>query len=192
MELRSNLRLWIHYLMTTLSPKWSIRFQFRRCHHRRLDLKNPQTLDEKIQWMKLYYYKDNALVNQCADKVRVRDYVRDCGLPDILNEVLAVYQQVDQIEWSALPEKFVMKWNFGNGGNVVCTDKAQLDIPKAEKELRSFQKIKFHLISYEPQYIFPKQLLCERFIEPSDRRNYIFFCSFYTSIIIFFFFYINW
>ncbi len=168
MELRSNLRLWIHYLMTTLSPKWSIRFQFRRCHHRRLDLKNPQTLDEKIQWMKLYYYKDNALVNQCADKVRVRDYVRDCGLSDILNEVLAVYQQVDQIEWSALPEKFVMKWNFGNGGNVVCTDKAQLDIPKAEKELRSFQKIKFHLISYEPQYIFPKQLLCERFIEPSE------------------------
>lgn len=168
MDFRSNITLWLHYLLTAISPELSIRLQFRLCHHRRLNLKNPQTLDEKIQWMKMYYYKDNALVNQCADKVRVRDYVRDCGLDEILNEVVEVYQSVDEIRWDALPDKFVMKWNFGNGGNVVCADKSKLDIAKAEKDLRRFQKIKFHLISYEPQYIFPKQLLCERFIEPSE------------------------
>ncbi len=168
MDFRSNISLWLHYLLTMLSPKWSVRFQFRLCHHRRLNLENPQTLDEKIQWMKLYYYKDNDLVNQCADKVRVRDYVRDCGLSHILNEVLALYQKVEDIDWDALPDKFVLKWNYGNGGNIVCHDKTRLDIAQAEAELRRFQRIKFHLISYEPQYIFPKQLLCERFIEPAQ------------------------
>ena len=145
MDFRSNISLWLHYLLTMLSPKWSVRFQFRLCHHRRLNLENPQTLDEKIQWMKLYYYKDNDLVNQCADKVRVRDYVRDCGLSHILNEVLALYQKVEDIDWDALPDKFVLKWNYGNGGNIVCHDKTRLDIAQAEAELRRFQIGRAHV-----------------------------------------------
>ena len=91
MDLRSTPNIWFRYLLTSISPKWTINMLFRMCHHRKPDLDHPQTLDEKIQWMKLHYYKDNALVKQCADKWTVRDYVKDCGLESILTEVIACY-----------------------------------------------------------------------------------------------------
>ncbi|MBR4912933.1 MAG: hypothetical protein IKZ54_08870 [Bacteroidales bacterium] len=180
MELRATPNLWFRYLLTTISPKWTINLLFRLCHHRKPDLDNPQTLDEKIQWMKLHYYKDNALVKQCADKWRVRDYVRDCGLESILTEVIACYNDPEKIDWGNLPEKFVLKWNFGNGGNVVCANKHDLDINVATRELKHFQKIKFHLLAAEPQYdVAKKVLICEKFIEPEQGNSpvdYKFYC----------------
>lgn len=180
MQIRSNLNNWFRYLMTSVSPKWTINLLFRLCHHRKPDLDNPQTLDEKIQWMKLHYYKDNALVKQCADKSRVRNYVKDCGLESILTEVIACYDDPEEINWESLPEKFVLKWNFGNGGNVVCADKQQLDIKQAVRELKRFQKLKFHLLAAEPQYdVAKKVLICEKFIEPEQGNSpvdYKFYC----------------
>lgn len=180
MELRSTPNIWFRYLLTTISPKWTINLLFRLCHHRKPDLENPQTLDEKIQWMKLNYYNDNELVMQCADKLRVRDYVEEKGLGHILTEVTATYRDPDEIDWEALPDKFVLKWNFGNGGNVVCPDKQKLDKAAAIRDLKRFGKLKFHLIAAEPQYNFrEKVLLCEKFIEP-ERGNspvdYKFYC----------------
>ncbi|MCR4825906.1 MAG: hypothetical protein K5882_03040 [Bacteroidales bacterium] len=180
MQIRSNLNIRFRYLMTTISPKWTINLLFRLCHHRKPDLENPKTLDEKLQWMKLHYYKDNALVKQCADKWRVRDYVKECGLESILTEVIACYDDPKEIQWEKLPEKFVLKWNFGNGGNVVCTDKQQLDIGQAVRELSHFQKLKFHLLAAEPQYdVAKKVLICEKFIEPEQGDSpvdYKFYC----------------
>ena len=137
-------------------------------------------MDEKIQWMKLHYYKDNKLVEQCADKFRVRQYVKECGLEHILNPLIKTYHQADEIDWSELPEKFVLKWNFGCGGNVICPDKSKLDIPATKRDLDRFEKIKFHLIAAEPQYDFKEKLiLCEQFIETEDGRSpvdYKFYC----------------
>ena len=129
--------------------------------------------------MKLYYYKDNPLVYQCADKYRVREYVRECGLEHILNELTATYKSPEDINWDVLPDRFVLKWNFGCGGNVICFDKKQIDKAKAMKELKEFQKIKAHLICAEPQYKMEKLLLCERFIESEDGAaptDYKFYC----------------
>ena len=77
-----------------------------------LNLKNPQTFNEKIQWLKLNTYKGNPLVNQCADKYRVRDYVENCGCGEILNELYGVYDCVDDVPWDELPDQFVLKWNL--------------------------------------------------------------------------------
>ena len=180
MEVRSIPNIWFRYLMTSISPKWTIDLLFRLCHHRKPDLENPQTLDEKIQWMKLHYYKDNALVKQCADKWRVRDYVKDCGLESILTEVIACYDDPKEINWDALPEKFVLKWNFGNGGNVVCFDNSKLDKAAAVRDLKRFGKLKFHLLAAEPQYdVAKKVLICEKFIEPAQGVSpvdYKFYC----------------
>jgi hypothetical protein len=166
--------------MTSISPKWTIDLLFRLCHHRKPDLDNPQTLDEKLQWMKLHYYKDNALVKQCADKWQVRDYVKDCGLESILTEVIAYYNDPEEINWESLPEKFVLKWNFGNGGNVVCMDKSKLDKAAAVRDMKRFGKLKFHLLAAEPQYdVAKKVLICEKFIEPEQGNSpvdYKFYC----------------
>ena len=140
MDLRSKPNLWFRYLLTTLSPKCVIRVLFRLCHHKWPDLKNPKTLDEKIQWMKLNYYKDNDLVKQCADKYRVREYVQEAGFGHILNDIVTSYHSASEINWDELPERFVLKWNFGNGGNVVCTDKSKLDKEKAVRELNAVKE----------------------------------------------------
>lgn len=180
MEVRSIPNIWFRYLMTSISPKWTIDLLFRLCHHRKPDLDNPQTLDEKLQWMKLHYYKDNALVKQCADKWQVRDYVKDCGLESILTEVIAYYNDPEEINWESLPEKFVLKWNFGNGGNVVCMDKSKLDKAAAVRDMKRFGKLKFHLLAAEPQYdVAKKVLICEKFIEPEQGNSpvdYKFYC----------------
>lgn len=180
MEIKSKGDRWFRYLLCGISPKLSVRFFYRYYFKKRLNLKEPKTLDEKIQWMKLYYYKDNPLVCQCADKYRVREYVEQCGLGHILNRVIATYNSPYEIDWDKLPQKFVLKWNFGNGGNVVCFDKDKLDKAKAVRELAEFQKVKAHLLCAEPQYKMKKVLLCEEFIEsetgetPTDYKFYCF------------------
>lgn len=180
MNIRSNSNYWFRYLLCGISPKLSVKFWYRYYFKKRLNLNNPQTLDEKIQWMKLYYYKDNPLVYQCADKYRVREYVEKCGLGHILNGLIATYKSPNEIDWNKLPRRFVMKWNFGCGGNVICFDKDKLDKEKAIRELKVFQKTKAHLLCAEPQYKMDKVLLCEEFIEaenggtPTDYKFYCF------------------
>ncbi|MCR4680602.1 MAG: hypothetical protein K5636_03195 [Bacteroidales bacterium] len=180
MVFRSKANLLLRYFVTSLSPKLSVSLLYRIYHRKKLNLKEPQTLDEKIQWMKLNYYKDNELVKQCADKYRVRDYVESCGLGHILNPLLHTFHHASEIDWSILPQKFVLKWNFGCGGNVICDDKEKLDIPSTIRDLDKFEKIKFHLIAAEPQYNFDEKLiLCEQFIETEDGLSpvdYKFYC----------------
>ena len=179
MNIRSNSNYWFRYLLCWISPKLSVKYWFYHYFHRRLNLKDPQTLDEKIQWMKLYYYKNNPLVYQCADKYRVREYVKHCGLEHILVNLIASYKSPKDIDWKTLPSKFVLKWNFGSGGNVVCTDKSKLDTILATKELCAYQKVRADLICAEPQYKMEKVLLCESFIEPEHGDtpvDYKFYC----------------
>lgn len=179
MNIKSKSNYWFRYLLCYISPKLSVRFWYRYYFGKRLNLEKPQTLNEKIQWMKIYYYKDNPLVYQCADKFRVREYVQECGLGHILNDLIAIYKTPSEINWEVLPNRFVLKWNFGCGGNVICFDKDKLDIDKAVEDLTSFQKVKAHLIDAEPQYEMEKVLLCEKFIETEDGEeptDYKFYC----------------
>lgn len=180
MKFRSKPNLLFRYALTKLSPKLSVKFLYWICHHKCPDLKNPKTLDEKIQWIKLNKCKDDALIIQCADKFRVREYVKDCGLEHILNPLYETYHTASEINWDELPQKFVLKWNYGCGGNVICDDKSKLDIPATIKDLDKFEKVKFHLIAYEPQYdIKDKRILCEHFIETETGAqpvDYKFYC----------------
>lgn len=180
MRTRSNLNMQFRYALTRISPKLNIKVLFGINFHRSIDLKHPKTLDEKLQWMKLNYYKNNALVYQCADKWRVREYVENCGLGHILNPVIKTYRHGSEINWDELPKRFVLKWNFGCGGNLVCMDKDALDKAQALKDIERFRKTKQHLLAAEPQYKMEKVLLAEEFIEgengecPVDYKVYCF------------------
>lgn len=138
---------------------------------KRINLKNPQTLDEKIQYLKFHDYYQNPLVTQCADKYAVRDYVKQCGCEEILNELYFVWDSVDEIEWDKLPNQFVIKWNFGCGQNLICFDKSKLDIEDAKRKLKEWYKIHdaFYLAYSEMQYQgIPPKLICEKLIETED------------------------
>ena len=114
-----------------MSPRWNTKLLFLRKFGRLPELKHPQTLNEKLLKQKLERFGTDPVVRQCADKYRVRDYVDGCGCGGTLNRLLAVYDRPEDIDWDALPERFAVKWNFGCGYNLICTDKqrARHDTP---------------------------------------------------------------
>ena len=112
--------------LTILSPKLNTEVVFFFKFHRRINWKNPQTLNEKILKLKLDSYGSDPKIRQCADKYAVRSYVEAKGLRDMLIPLLAAYDRAEDIVWDTLPEAFALKWNFGCGFNLICTDKKKL------------------------------------------------------------------
>ena len=114
---------WFYYTLSPISPNLTSRILYWRKFKRPLDLREPKTLNEKIIWLKLNQYNHNPLVTQCADKWRVREYVRSAGWGSILNESYGVWDSARCIPWERLPQAFVLKCNHGCGYNLICTDK---------------------------------------------------------------------
>lgn len=171
MNTNSKFSRWFKQTLTKISPKLNTRVVYFMKFKKRINLKNPQTLDEKIQYLKFHDYYKNPLVTQCADKYAVREYVEKCGCGEILNELFCAWDSVDEINWDALPNQFVIKWNFGCGQNLICFDKSKLDIEDAKRKLKEWYKIHdtFYLTYSEMQYQgIPPKLICEKLIETED------------------------
>ena len=138
--------------LSYLSPRWNTKLLYLRKFGRLPDLKHPQTLNEKLLKQKLERFGTDPVVRQCADKYRVRDYVDGCGCGGTLNRLLAVYDRPEDIDWDALPERFAVKWNFGCGYNLICTDKSALDTNAAVQQLRAWGREPFWAYYSELQY----------------------------------------
>lgn len=164
----------LNILLYNISPKLLLRFRFLlhfNYYKKFLSFKNPVTLDEKIQWMKLYYYKDNPLITQCADKYAVREFVKKMGCEETLIELYGAYDNAEEIPWEQLPQKFVIKWNFGCGQNFICKNKDDYNFEEVKQLLNKWKKDSqtFYKYGAEMQYkpIVPK-IIIERLIEPED------------------------
>ena len=81
----------------------------------KIDMESPKTFDDKIWYIKKYYY--SSLAVKCADKVSVREYVRECGFEEILIPVYGIYDSPDEIDFSRLPDECYIKCNHNSGGN---------------------------------------------------------------------------
>ena len=165
-----------------ISPRLNVKVVYFYKFKKPLDLDNPKTLDEKIQWLKLNTYRNNELVTKCADKYAVREYVANAGCGEILNELYGAYDSIMDVPWDSLPNQFVLKWNFGSGYNLIIQDKSKLDVDDAIKQLKSWYRKhnSFYLSYSELQYkdVKPK-LLCEKLIESEGGRlpiDYKFYC----------------
>ena len=99
---------------------------YQRATGKELDLENPKTFNEKIQWLKLY--DSTPIKTQLADKYLVRDWVKEKIGEEYLIPLLGVYDNFDEIDFDKLPEQFVIKCNHGCGYNIVVKDKATLKI----------------------------------------------------------------
>jgi hypothetical protein len=150
---------------------------------RRLNLKNPQRYTEKLQWYKLYYR--DPLMQQCADKYDVREYVRSKGLGYILNECYGVYERVEDIDFDSLPDQFVLKDTLGGGGNsiIICKDKATFDFENAKKQMQKWLSIDSNKKNEGREWVYQgrkHRIIIEKYIEsnPSEGGlvDYKFFC----------------
>ena len=144
-----------------------------------LDYKNPKGLNQKLYWL-ARYWQDPRVVS-CADKLAVRDYVKENGLEYILTKLYAVYDTANQIDFSQLPDRFVLKCNHcGSGINMVlCRDKSLLNESEARASIDEglHKVIGLETCEYHYQYIKPTAF-AEEFIgaDNDDRLEIQFFC----------------
>lgn len=131
-----KLRFKILAALRFIPDKAMIKLQYRIKTGRKLNLKSPQRYTEKIQWYKLNY-RDPVMV-ECADKYLVRNYIKSKGLESILNELYAVFESPDDINFDGLPDEFVMKLSNGSGTNLFCRGKNELDLPEIKKQFKDF------------------------------------------------------
>ena len=119
------------------------------------DLKHPKDLNEKILYLKLF--TDTSKWTELADKYRVREYVKACGLENLLIPLIGVWERVEDIPFDYLPNRFILKANNGDGkGTNVKIDKARMneqDWCNLRKRLQSWLETE-HIgaLSGEPQY----------------------------------------
>ena len=108
-------------------PEWVVRVRYLLRFHKRINLDHPTDLNEKIQYLSLR--TDTSEWSRLADKYAVRDYVTECGLGDTLVPLYGVWDSADDIDFDALPARFVLKCTHGSGDSIIVHDKSQLDIP---------------------------------------------------------------
>lgn len=163
-------------LLYRISPELELKLLFRIKQGYRLDLKNPKTYNEKIQWIKLY--DKNPLMPKCVDKYTVREYVESKGLGNILNDLLWEGFKPEDIPFEELPNKFVIKVTHGSTFNIICTDKSKLNVKESISKLKKWLNEKFLPCYGEWFYGIEKpRIIVEKFIESDDGlKDYKVFC----------------
>ena len=171
-RLVGNIRSFVFSASTCISPVLNTKLRYRYLFKKKLNLKDPQTFNEKLLWLKLKKYSKDPLVIKCADKYRVRDYVKDCGYEDILINMIGAWDRAQDIPWDDLPRQFVLKWNFGAGMNIVCKDESSLERSQVIKQMDRWQKNKYWLSHSEMHYKYiPKKIVCEEFLWCEDTSS---------------------
>jgi len=151
-----------------LSDEDRIISQYEKKLGRIPDLKDPKRYTEKLQWYKLNYRKD--LLTQCADKYRVRDYIKQKGLSQILIPLYGAYDSVAEIPFDALPDRFAMKANHASGTNILCYDKRTFNEKEARRKGRQWLKRDFYKAGREWAYKnIKRKIVIEELLVDHDR-----------------------
>ncbi len=159
----------IKRILHRLCPELMTKYYYRKILNRDLNLKDPKSLNEKINWLKLFYWPYQGISSIVADKFKARDYVIDRGYKHILNGMIGSWDNVNDIPRETLPNKFAIKCGHGCGMNIICFDKSNFDIEDAKNKLNHWMKIDWGLDSCEPHYSKIKPtIICEEFIGSND------------------------
>lgn len=157
-----------------------LKCQYKAKTGKELDFRNPIDYNQKIQWYKVFYRE--PIMTQCADKITVRDYVRDCGFEKYLTPLYAIYASFEDISYDELPNCFFLKCNNSSGYNaVIRQDELEKDRKfQLAKEMRRGLSKRAYMLNREWAYkdIIP-QLLCEEYLQPNDGNplvDFNFFC----------------
>lgn len=176
-----KVRLKILSLCSFVPDKVMISFQYFVKVGKKLNLENPKTYTEKLQYYKLYYRDE--LMPICVDKYQVRDYIIKNGLGSILIDLIGIYDTVKDIDFETLPDQFVVKDTLGGGGTsvIICTDKHKIDKISFYKELNYWTSIKYKDVGREWVYDkYAHKIIIEKYIDSSKENggliDYKFFC----------------
>ncbi len=145
-----------------------------------MNLKNPQTYNEKLNWLKLYDH--NSEYTKLVDKYEVKDYVAKIIGKEHIIPTLGLWDKFDDINFDLLPNQFVLKTTHGGGssGVVICKDKKTLDIEKTRKKIEKSLHKDSYVNSREWPYKNVKhRIIAEQYFEDNKFKelpDYKFFC----------------
>lgn len=154
------------------SPEALIRYVWNK--RRRgfpLNLENPKSYQEKMQWLKLNWHTELAI--QCASKYLVRQYVRDKGFGFLLNDLYGAYKTPEEIDFSKLPDKFVLKTSHDSAHVIICKDKSKLNVIRIKRNLRKWLNVDYQFMSGEWCYAGEKYIICEKYLENNEKDGLI-------------------
>ena len=155
--------------------KWTYYLTFRK----KLDLDNPKTFNEKLQWLKLNDRHEEY--TQMVDKYEAKKYVANLIGEEYIIPTLGVYDSFDEIDFDKLPNQFVLKCTHNSGGIIICRDKASLDVPKARKQMTKWLKKNPFWTNREYPYKNVKpRIIAEQYMTndglSQELTDYKFFC----------------
>lgn len=127
-----------------------IKKKYKAIFNKKLDLDNPQTFNEKLQWLKINNRKD--IYTTMVDKYKVKEYISAQVGEKYVVPTLGIYDKFDDIEFDKLPNQFVIKCTHDSGGIIICNDKSKLDRVNAKKIITKSLKRNFYLIGREWPY----------------------------------------
>lgn len=145
----------------------------------KLDLDNPQTFSEKLQWLKLYNCKPEYTT--MVDKAAVKEYVAKIIGEEYIIPTLGVWDRFEDIDFDSLPNQFVLKTTHGGGntGVVICKDKSSFDMANAKAKLnKSLRSCIYRRYKEWPYKDVKHRIIAEEYINTakSDLTDYKFFC----------------
>ena len=175
-NLRERLRRMKHEWMSAHDPEAETVKYYTAIFGKAPDFKDPKTINEKIHYLKLFRYAKDKYVAECADKVRVREVLKNKGLESILPGLIGIYDKAEDIDFDSLPEKFVIKCNHGCGYNIICKNRAELDRTECIKKLNAWMKEDYWKEYCELHYKnIEKKILIEEYLG-DDIETYKFYC----------------
>ena len=143
-----------------------------------LNLKNPKTFTEKLQWIKIYDRK--PIYTKMVDKYEVREFISKKIGSQYLIPLIGVWKNYDEIDFSALPEQFVLKTTHDSGGVRICKDKKTFNYKEAELFLKNRLNTNYFYMTREWPYKNVKpRIICEKYMiddSLNELMDYKFFC----------------
>lgn len=144
-----------------------LKIKYRLTMGRKLDLNNPETFNQKLQWLKLYDRKPEY--TQMVDKYEVRKYIKEIIGEEYLIPLLGVYDSFEEIDFDNLPDEFVLKPNHTSGDIFICKNKSKIDYKKLRKEVNRWLKREYYWLHREWPYKNVKpRIICEELIKTEN------------------------
>lgn len=174
------MRILLLSLVRRLNYLFSDKLYLQICYYleigKRLDLRNPKTMNEKLQWLKLYNRKPEYTT--MVDKIMVKEYIANIIGDNYIVPLLGVWDTPDQIDFDSLPDKFVLKTNHsgGNTGVVIVSDKTKTNKDAIKKKLRiSLRSDIYRRYREWPYKNVDKKVFAEAYLG-DDVADYKFYC----------------
>lgn len=162
-----------------LSPTLFSRLRFRAKMGAWPNLRNPVKFDEKLLWLMLYWR--HPLKTVCGDKYTMRSYVAAKRLGHLLPDLVGVYENSREIDYSKMPRGFILKCTHGCGLNIVCRPGDSIDVDRINRRLdrwmaKDFGRLygELHYSKMKPRIIAERLLAQKGLAAPIDYKVYCF------------------